>query len=62
LESLKKGGGSVDDKIRDRFNGINDPIATKILDKIKEIKVPESPQDPNITTIFVGGKIHDIDD
>mmetsp|Transcript_15175 Transcript_15175/g.10665 ORF Transcript_15175/g.10665 Transcript_15175/m.10665 type:complete len:209 (+) Transcript_15175:346-972(+) len=62
LESLKKGGGSVDDKIRDRFNGINDPIATKIMDKIKEVKVPESPEDHNITTLFIGGKIEDLNE
>ena len=33
LESLKKGNGSIDDKIRERYNGINDPICKKILDK-----------------------------
>ena len=56
LESLKKGNGSIDEKIRERFNGINDPIAKKIMDKIQEkTKVPEAPEDQNISTLFLGG-------
>ena len=33
LERMKKGNGSIDEKIRERYNGINDPIAKKILEK-----------------------------
>ena len=54
LESMKK-GGNIDEKIRERFHGINDPIARKILDKVKETRMPSPPDDPNITTLFVGG-------
>jgi len=55
LESLKKGNGSIDEKIRERFNGINDPIAKKIMDKIEEkSKPPVPPTDQNITTLFLG--------
>lgn len=59
LENLKKGGGSIDQKIRDRFHGINDPIARKILDRVKETHLPEPPADLNITTLFLGGVTDD---
>ena len=55
MESLKKGNGSIDEKIRERFNGINDPIAKKIMNKIEEkSKPPTPPEDVSITTIFLG--------
>jgi len=53
LESLKK-GVNIDERIRERFHGINDPIAKKILDKVKETNIPKEPEDPNITTLFLG--------
>ena len=53
LESLKK-GVNIDKRIRERFHGINDPIAKKILDKVKETNIPKEPEDPNITTLFLG--------
>lgn len=53
LESLKK-GVNIDEKIRDRFHGVNDPIAKKILDRVKESNLPKEPEDPNITTLFLG--------
>ena len=56
MESLRKGNGSIDDKIKERYNGINDPIAKKIMDKIEEkSKPPEPPEDKSISTIFLGG-------
>lgn len=54
LEQLKK-GVNIDEKIRDRFHGVNDPVAKKILDRVKEAHLPKQPEDPNITTLFVGG-------
>lgn len=55
LESLKKGNGSIDEKIRERFNGINDPIAKKIMDKIEEkSKPPVPPEDKTVSTLFLG--------
>ena len=33
---MKRGYGNVDDRIKDRYHGVNDPIANKILSKIKE--------------------------
>lgn len=52
---MQKGQGKVEDRIKDRFNGVNDPLAEKIADKMKEFKVPEPPEDRNITTLFIGG-------
>ena len=52
---MKKGNGSIDERIRERYVGINDPVAKKLLDKINErAKVPDPPADLNITTLFVG--------
>jgi hypothetical protein len=43
---MKKGNGSIDEKIRERYNGLNDPIAKKILEKYEaKTKVPEAPAD-----------------
>ena len=53
---MKKGNGSIDDRIRERYTGINDPVAKKIMDKTSErAKVPDPPTDLNITTLFIGG-------
>ena len=52
---MKKGNGSIDEKIRERFNGINDPIAKKIMDKIEEkSKPPTPPDDKSVSTLFLG--------
>jgi pre-mRNA-splicing factor RBM22/SLT11 len=50
-----KKGVNIDERIRERFHGINDPIAKKILDRVKESNLPKAPDDMNITTLFVGG-------
>jgi pre-mRNA-splicing factor RBM22/SLT11 len=50
-----KKGVNIDERIRERFHGINDPIAKKILDRVKESNLPKAPEDPNITTLFLGG-------
>ena len=60
LERMNKGHGSIDDKIRERYNGVNDPIAKKILDKFDIPKVPVAPTDKLITTLFMGGVTPDI--
>jgi len=53
---MKKGNGSIDERIRERYVGINDPVAKKIMDKISErAKVPDTPEDLNISTLFVSG-------
>jgi hypothetical protein len=45
----------VEDKIKNRYNGKEDPLAAKIIEKVKEFKIPDPPEDPNITTLFIGG-------
>lgn len=55
LAAMQKGQGKVEDRIKARFEGKGDPLASKILEKIKEFKVPQPPEDPSITTLFVGG-------
>uniref|UniRef100_A0A7S3IRN5 RRM domain-containing protein n=1 Tax=Strombidium inclinatum TaxID=197538 RepID=A0A7S3IRN5_9SPIT len=52
---MQKGHGKVEDRIRDRYNGVNDPLAKKIIDKIEEYKLPDPPADLGVTTFFVGG-------
>lgn len=61
IESLHK-GGSIDDKIKERFNGINDPIAKKILAKVRETNLPQPPADLNISTLYIGGIDETIDE
>jgi len=46
---------SVEQSIRDRFNGVNDSLAGKILKKIKKSEKPVPPENKNITTLFIGG-------
>ena len=46
---------SVEQSIRDRFHGVNDSLAGKILKKIKKNEKPAPPENRNITTLFVGG-------
>jgi len=52
---MQKGGGSLEDKIKSRYSGKEDPLATKIIEKVHEFKIPDPPEDPNITTLFIGG-------
>ena len=55
-------GGSIDEKIKEIFNGINDPIAKKILSKVRETNLPQPPSDMNISTLFIGGIDETIDE
>ncbi|KII66315.1 Pre-mRNA-splicing factor RBM22 [Thelohanellus kitauei] len=41
--------------IRDRYHGSNDPVANKILKKLNETTVLETPIDGSITTLYIGG-------
>jgi pre-mRNA-splicing factor RBM22/SLT11 len=45
----------LEDKIKSRYSGKEDPLATKIIEKVHEFKIPDPPEDPNITTLFIGG-------
>ena len=52
---MQKGQGKLEDRIKARYNGENDPLAQKIVEKTKSVKVPCPPEDYAITTLFLGG-------
>ena len=43
--------------IRDRFYGINDPVAEKLLSRYKEAPQLEAPEDKTVTTLYIGNVI-----
>lgn len=52
---MQKGQGKFEDRLKERYNGVNDPLAEKIAEKIKSFKIPDPPEDKEITTFFIGG-------
>lgn len=51
---------SVEQSIRDRFNGVNDSLANKMISKIKKFEKPNAPENKKITTLFIGGVEDDL--
>ena len=47
--------------IRDRFYGVNDPVAEKLMTRYKEIPTLETPEDKTVTTLYLGNVV-DIDE
>jgi len=45
--------------LKDRYMGINDPVAKKILRGFSDSKVPNFPADKSITTLYIGGVTDD---
>ena len=45
----------ADQNIKDRFYGVNDPVASKLLDRASKLPRLEPPLDKAITTLYVGG-------
>ncbi|CAB3993500.1 pre-mRNA-splicing factor RBM22-like [Paramuricea clavata] len=45
----------ADQNIKDRFYGVNDPVASKLLDRASKLPSLEPPPDKAITTLYVGG-------
>ncbi|KAG5053487.1 hypothetical protein JHK87_005685 [Glycine soja] len=41
--------------IKDRYYGVNDPVALKLLGKAVEMNTLEAPEDESIKTLYVGG-------
>lgn len=41
--------------IQERFHGVNDPVAKRILKGYMDNKPPNAPQDSSITTLFING-------
>ncbi|XP_050392023.1 pre-mRNA-splicing factor RBM22 [Patella vulgata] len=44
----------ADQNIKDRFHGINDPVADKLLKRYSEMPKLEPPEDTTITTLYIG--------
>lgn len=45
----------ADQNIKDRYYGVNDPVADKLLNRAKGMPNLEPPEDKSITTLYVGG-------
>jgi len=48
----------ADQNIKDRYYGINDPVANKLLKQVEqsqEVEAVKPPQDRTITTLYIGG-------
>ncbi|XP_070544390.1 pre-mRNA-splicing factor RBM22-like [Ptychodera flava] len=45
----------ADQNIKDRFYGVNDPVASKLLRRAATMPKLESPEDRTVTTLYVGG-------
>ncbi|XP_062523411.1 pre-mRNA-splicing factor RBM22-like [Corticium candelabrum] len=41
--------------IADRYHGVNDPVAEKLLKRAKALPTLDAPQDKTVTSLFVGG-------
>lgn len=47
--------------MRDRFYGVNDPVAEKLLSRYKELPTLDAPEDKTVTTLYIGNVV-DIDE
>ncbi|WAQ97502.1 RBM22-like protein [Mya arenaria] len=45
----------ADQNIKDRFYGMNDPVADKLMNRYSSMPKLEPPEDKTITTLYVGG-------
>jgi len=41
--------------IKDRYYGVNDPVAKKLLGRVETFKTLTPPEDKDITTLYIGG-------
>lgn len=41
--------------IKDRYFGVNDPVANKMMERVNNMEKLEPPADPSVTTLYVGG-------
>lgn len=51
---MEKAQKTVQESIKDRFNGVNDPMAAKILAKVEDVNAPQPPADITLTTLYIG--------
>lgn len=52
----------ADQNIKDRFYGINDPVANKLLTRATTMPRLDLPDDKSITTLYIGGLGEDVTD
>ena len=45
----------TEQNIKDRYYGVNDPVAEKILARMDEVPKMTPPEDTSITTLYIGG-------
>lgn len=48
-------GPLAEQNIKDRYYGVNDPVAAKMMTRAAEMPTLAPPDDPTITTLYVGG-------
>ena len=54
-------GELAEQNIRDRYYGVNDPVAKKMLNRLGEQPAKlQKPDDTSITTLYIGGIQEDI--
>lgn len=54
-------GELANQNIKDRYFGVNDPVAKKMMGRVNNLPQLQPPEDQTITTLFVGklpGFIH----
>ncbi len=55
-DSCMHGAGPLaKQNIKDRYYGVNDPVADKMLNRVNAMPKVVPPEDPTITTLYVGG-------
>lgn len=52
----------ADQNIKDRFYGVNDPVADKLMRRFDNLPKLEPPEDRNVTTLYIGNVTDDITD
>ncbi|KAL4431000.1 hypothetical protein ABPG75_006256 [Micractinium tetrahymenae] len=57
---MPTGGPLSEQNIKDRYYGVNDPVAAKLLDRAAKMSKLTPPEDQTICTLFVGGLTGDI--
>ena len=55
LTSVHRAGPLAKQNIKDRYYGVNDPVADKMLNRVNAMPKVEPPEDQTVTTLYVGG-------
>lgn len=50
----------TEQNIKDRYYGIHDPVAEKMMERVDQLPKMAPPEDPSITTLFIGGVSNDV--